>query len=329
MAGKLMKAVQYNGYGKGPDGLQHVEVPVPIPKKDEVLLKLEAASLNPFDWKVQKGMLRPFLPRKFPHIPASDVAGEVMEVGPGVKNFKAGDKVVAVVNPLNGGGLAEFALTKENLTVPRPSEVSAAKVVGLPIAGLTAHQAITQSAGVKLDGSSKKTNILITAASGGVGHYAVQLAKLGNTHVTATCGARNIELVKSLGADEVLDYKTPDGAALRSPSGRKYDAVIHCATGIPWSTFEPNLSTNGKVIDITPGPSALVTFALKKLTLSKKQLLPLLLIPKGENLQYLVNLVKEGKLKTVIDSNYPLDKAKDAWAKSIDGHATGKIIVEP
>ncbi|KAK4573728.1 hypothetical protein RGQ29_031609 [Quercus rubra] len=296
MAGKLMKAVQYNGYGKGPDGLQHAEVPIPTPKNNEVLLKLEAASLNPFDWKVQKGMLRPFLPRKFPHIP-------------------------------------EWwwtAVTKENITVARPSELSADKVVGLPIAGLTAHQAITQSAGVELDGNGKKkTNILITAASGGVGHYAVQLAKLGNTHVTATCGARNIELVKNLGADEVLDYKTPDGAALRSPSGIKYDAVIHCATSIPWSTFEPNLSPNGKVVDITPGPSALVTFALKKLTLSKKQLVPLILIPKSENLQYLVNLVKEGKLKTIIDSKYPLGKAKDAWAKSIDGHATGKIIVEP
>ena len=147
--------------------------------------------------------------------------------------------------------------------------------------------------------------------------------------MTATCGARNIELVKNLGADEVLDYKTPDGAALRSPSGIKYDAVIHCATSIPWSTFEPNLSPNGKVVDITPGPSALVTFALKKLTLSKKQLVPLILIPKSENLQYLVNLVKEGKLKTIIDSKYPLGKAKDAWAKSIDGHATGKIILEP
>ena len=108
------------------------------------------------------------------------------------------------------------------------------------------------------------------------------------------------------------------------------NAVIHRATSIPWwSTFETNWSPNGKVIDITPGPSAFLTFALKKVTFSKKQLLPLLLSPKGENLHYLVNLVKEGKLKTVVDSKYPLAKARDAWAKSIDGHATGKIIVEP
>uniref|UniRef100_F6HWN2 Enoyl reductase (ER) domain-containing protein n=1 Tax=Vitis vinifera TaxID=29760 RepID=F6HWN2_VITVI len=383
MAAKLMRAVRYSGYGGGAAGLEHVEVPVPAPANDEVLLKLEAASLNPVDWKIQKGILRPLLPRKFPHIPVfsmischaevpvpapakdevllkleaaslnpvdwkiqkgmlrplfpckfphipvTDVAGEVVEVGSGVKDFKAGDKVVSVLSHFSGGGLAEFAVAKKNITVSRPAEVSAAEGAGLPIAGLTAHQALTQVVGINLDGSGPQKSILITAASGGVGHYAVQLAKLGNTHVTATCGARNIDLVKSLGADEVLDYKTPDGAALKSPSGRTFDAVIHCATGIPWSTFEPNLSTNGKVIDITPNASAMVTFALKKLTFSKKQLVPLLLSPKKENLECLVGLVKEGKLKTVIDSKHPLSKAEDAWAKSIDGHATGKIIVEP
>ncbi|KAH7863394.1 hypothetical protein Vadar_016938 [Vaccinium darrowii] len=137
-----------------------------------------------------------------------------------------------------------------------------------------------------------------------------------------------MEFVKSLGADEVLDYKTPDGAALRSPSGKKYDVVIRGTNGIPWSTFEPNLSENGKVIDLTPGAGTMMTFALKKLTFSKKKILPLFLVPKGENLEYLVKLVKEGKLKTVVDSKYPLSNAEEAWAKSIDGHATGKIIVE-
>lgn len=225
--------------------------------------------------------------------------------------------------------MGEYAIAKVSLTVPRPPEVSPTEGAGLVVAGLTAHMALTQSAGVKLDGSGPRKNILITAASGGVGHYAVQLAKLGNTHVTATCGARNIDLVKSLGADEVLDYKTPEGAALKSPSGQKYDAVIHCTTGISWSVFEPNLSSKGKVIDITPGPSSMWTFAVKKLTFSKKQLVPLLLAPKGENLDFLVKLVKEGKLKTVIDSKHPLSKAEDAWAKIIDGHATGKIIIEP
>ncbi|XVF32122.1 hypothetical protein REPUB_Repub17cG0054800 [Reevesia pubescens] len=302
MAEYLMHAVQYNSYGGGAAGLKHVEVPIPTPKRDEVLLKLEAVSLNPLDLKIQKGVIRPFLPRKFPHIPATDVAGEVIKVGAGVKDYKAGDKVVAVLG--TGGGLAEFVVVKESLTVARPPEVSAAEGAALPIAGLAAYEALTEAAGVKLDGSGQKVNLLITAASGGVGQYAVQMAKLGNTHVTATCGARNMDLVKSLGADEVLDYKTPDGAALKCPSGCKYDAVIHCATGIPWSTFEPNLSTNGKLV-------------------------PWIMMPKKEKLDYLVKLVKEGKLKAVIDSKHPLSKAEDAWAKSISGHATGKIVVEP
>ena len=220
-------------------------------------------------------------------------------------------------------------MANKNLTVFRPPEVSAAEGAGLPIAGLTAHQALTYSAGIKLDASGPLANILITAASGGVGLYALQLAKLGNTHVTATCGARNMDLVKTLGADEVLDYKTADGAALKSPSGLKYDVVIHCAAGIPWSTFEPQLSSKGKVIDVTPGPATMWRFFRGKITFSRKQIVPLLLIPKGKNLAYLVNLVKEGKLKTLVDSRHPLNKAEDAWAKSIDGHATGKIIVEP
>lgn len=220
-------------------------------------------------------------------------------------------------------------MASESLTAVRPSEVSAAEGAGLPIAGLTARDALTEVAGVKLDGTGEPKNILVTAASGGVGVYAVQLAKLGNNHVTATCGARNIDLVKGLGADEVLDYKTPEGVALKSPSGKKYDAVINCTTGIPWSTFDPNLTEKGVVVDLTPGPSSIMTFALKKLTFSKKRLVPFVVNVKREGLEHLAQLVKDGKLKAVIDSKFPLSKAEDAWAKSIDGHATGKIIVEP
>ncbi|KAL3517844.1 hypothetical protein ACH5RR_020433 [Cinchona calisaya] len=328
MAGKVMQAVLYDSYGGGAAGLKHAEVPVPSPSKGEVLLKLEATSLNPFDIRIQKGILRPIMPSKFPYIPATDVAGEIVEVGRGVKNFKAGDKVVAYLSHFSGGGLAKYAVAKESLTVQRPPQVSASEGASLPVAGLTAHLAITQFSGLNLDGSGPQKNILITAASGGVGHYAVQLAKLGNAHVTATCGARNIDFVKGLGADEVIDYKTPEGAALASPSGKKYDVVIHCAKGIPWSTFEPNLSEKGKVVDLTPGPITMWNFALKKLTLAKKRIVPLIMFVKGESLEAVVKLVKEGKLKSVIDSKHSLSKAEDAWAKMMDGHATGKILVE-
>ncbi|BAT91383.1 chloroplast envelope quinone oxidoreductase homolog [Vigna umbellata] len=326
----LMNALQYDAYGGGPAGLKHVQVGVPTPKTSEVLLKLEAVSINPIDWKIQTGVLRAlFLPRTFPHIPCTDVAGEIVEIGPQVKDFKVGDKVLAKLTHQYGGGLAEFAVASESLTASRPPEVSAAEAAALPIAALTARDALIQLAEVKLDGTGQPKNILVTAASGGVGHYAVQLAKLGNTHVTATCGARNIEFVKGLGADEVLDYRTPEGAALKSPSGRKYDAVIHCTTGIPWSTFEPNLAEKGVVVDLTPNASSLWTAALKKVTFAKKRLVPFVVTVQREGLEHLLQLLKDGKLKSVIDSKFPLSKAEDAWAKSIDGHATGKIIVEP
>ncbi|PPD89498.1 hypothetical protein GOBAR_DD13563 [Gossypium barbadense] len=342
-------------------GFMHVELQVPSPKQDEVLLKMEATSINPFDLRIQKGIVWPFLPRKFPHIPGIDAAGEVFEVGSGVKNFKAGDKVVAVLftrvsdtntscrvacaTPIvleeksNFLKLFHIFGSPKECRVPlpcsrefdsfKPPEVTAFQGAALPIAGLAAHECLLRTPGFSYEKTGQQLNLLITAASGGVGQYAVQLAKLGNAHVTATCGARNLDLVKSLGADEVIDYKTPDGAALKSPSGRKYDAVIHCATGFPWSTFKPNLSTNGKVFDITPTPSVFMTYALQKLTFSKKQLVPLLMTPKKQKLDFLLNFVKEGKIKAVIDSIHPLSKAEEAWAKSIDGHAIGKIIVEP
>jgi len=133
---------------------------------------------------------------------------------------------------------------------------------------------------------------LVTAALGGVGVFAVILAKLGNNHVTATCGARNIDFVKGLGADKVLDYKTLEGASLKSPSGRKYDAVIHCTAGIPWSTFEPNLTENGIVVELTHGPRSLMKFVLKKLTFSKKLWVPFIVTVKRGGLEHLVELVR-------------------------------------
>ncbi|KAK1428506.1 hypothetical protein QVD17_17341 [Tagetes erecta] len=327
MTGKLMQAVSYDSYGGGSAGLKHVEIPVPAPGNGEILLKVEAASINPVDWKIQKGVARPVYPRKFPYVPVTDVAGEVVEVGLGVEKFKVGDKVITSLGGVSGGGgLAEYAVAKESATVLRPPEVSAVDGSCLVIAGCTALYALTVTGRVKLDKTEPLTNVLVTNASGGVGHYAVQLAKLGNTHVTATCGARNIEFVKSLGADEVLDYKTPEGAALKSPSGKKYDLVIHCTIGIPWSTFKSNLTPTGKVIDLTPNGGTFWNYAVNKIKFSKRQLLPLFAVPKAEEIELLAGLLKDGKIKTVIDSRYPLTRAEEGWAKSMEGHVTGKVV---
>ncbi|XP_047059409.1 chloroplast envelope quinone oxidoreductase homolog [Lolium rigidum] len=322
-----MRALQYDTCGEGAAGLKHVEVPVPSAKKNEVLLKLQAATVNPVDWKIQKGDMRPLLPRRLPFIPVTDVAGEVVDVGPGVKDLAAGDQVVAMLNSLNGGGLAEYVVAPANMTVKRPSAVSAAEGAGIPIAAGSALKSL-RSIGAKFDGTSKPLNVLITAASGGVGLYAVQLAKLANLHVTATCGAGNMDLVRSLGADEVMDYKTPEGASLQSPSGKKYDGVVHCTVGVSWSTFRPLLSSRGRVIDLTPNLSAILASGLHKVTFAKKRVVPLFLRLNKADLEFLVGLLEEGKLKTVIDSRFPLSEASKAWQTSIDGHPTGKIVVE-
>ncbi|XP_074346768.1 quinone-oxidoreductase homolog, chloroplastic-like [Apium graveolens] len=194
----------------------------------------------------------------------SDIAGEIVEIGHGVAKFQKGDKIVAML-----GGLAEYVVVREDMMVIKPYEVSAIEYAGLGTSALIAYQCLI-TAGVKLDKTGPPMNVLITAASGGVGHYAVQLSKLGNTHVTPICGACNAAFVRSLWADEILDYKTPEGKALISPSWRKYDAVVHCTTGVNWSTFNNVLISKERVVDITLSPSALATFTMKKLTCSKK-----------------------------------------------------------
>ncbi|CAA7404738.1 unnamed protein product [Spirodela intermedia] len=328
MAAKLMRAVQYDRYGGGGAALKLVEVSIPSPKKGQLLLKVEATSLNPADWKIQKGMLRPFLPPKFPFTPGTCVAGEVVEVGQGVTAFKAGDKVITLLHFTVAGGLAEYAAAEEKLTVHRPAGISAAEGSGIPIAGLTALHSL-RSLGINLDGVDKPINVLVTAASGGIGHYAVQLLKLaGDVHVTATCGERNLELVKNLGADEVLDYKSPGGAALESPTGRKYDAVVNCVAGIPWSTLKANLAAGGKVADVAATAGDMLRAALQKVCFCNKRRFPLISTPDGPGLEFLVGQMMEGKLRTVVDSKFPLKRAAEGFDKSIEGHATGKIVVE-
>ncbi|KAL6210978.1 hypothetical protein ACLB2K_016207 [Fragaria x ananassa] len=291
MAAKLMHAVLYDSYGGGPSDLKHVQVPIPTPKKNEVLLKLEAASLNPVTVRFRKAW------RGLVSLAMTDVAGEVVEVGREVTKFKVGDKVVALLSYRDGGGLGEFAAAKENSIAFRPPEVSAADGAGLAVAALTAHQALTKDARIMLDGTNEQKNILITGAS---------------------CN----------GQMRFLTTRPLKGQrAVKSPSGLKYDFVIHSSSkAIPWSVFEPNLSSNGKVIDLTANPSSIFTFVLKKITFSKKTLVPLIINGKGEKLDCLVELAKEGKLKTVIDSTFPLSKAEDAWARRLDGCNTGRSL---
>lgn len=325
-----MRAVQYSGYGGGAAALKHVEIPVPTVKKDYVLIKVEAVSINPLDWKIQDGYVKHILPPRFPHIPGTDVSGEVVSVGHGVTTFAPGDKVVGCLGTF-GGGLAEYALAHISTIAKRPSGVTALDGACLGEAAFSALQSVRDWAGVQLNGSKPKVpmNVLITGAGGGVGTFAVQLAKLGGVHVTATCGdgARQMELVKSLGADEVLDSKTAEGESLESPSGKKYDTVIQCGEYTPFAHFKPQLSPSGKVIDLAPSPKSMLSSATSLASFSKQKCVPFLPSTNSTDYYFLFSLMQQKKLKTVIDSQFPLSQAEKAWAASMTGHVTGKVIV--
>ncbi|KAM0866307.1 hypothetical protein ACQ4PT_042731 [Festuca glaucescens] len=139
-----------------------------------------------------------------------------------------------------------------------------------------------------------------------------------------------MDLVRSLGADEVMDYKTPEGASLQSPSGKKYDGVVHCTVGVSWSTFRPLLSSRGRVIDLTPNLSAILASGLHKVTFAKKRVVPLFLRLNKADLEFLVGLLEEGKAEDGDRLEVPAERGKQskAWQASIDGHPTGKIVVE-
>lgn len=155
-----------------------------------------------------------------------------------------------------------------------------------------------------------------------------QIAKLAGCFVTATCGARNMELVRRLGADEALDYKSTDGANYKSPSGKKYDVVVHLAPYQPLEAFKPQLTKRGTVIDMTPTLKTVLRNWYNKITLSKQSFIPFVLDAKNTTfMQMVADLVAQGTLKVFVDSTFSLAKARDAWARSIEGHATGKIVL--
>lgn len=323
-----MRVWQYGSYGGGASALVLVtDKPVPKVTKGRMLIKIQAASVNPVDWKLQAGLLKPFLPSSFPSIPGSDVAGTIVEVGPGVPaSFAVGDRVVAALNILAGGAFAEYGLAQPSVAAKLPNEVSLPDAASLPVAALSALQALRAGGMAALDGSYKG-NVLIVAASGGVGHYAVQLAKLAGAFVTATCSPRNFDFVKGLGADEVVDYKTPEGQALASPSGKQYDIILDASGSTDWGVVHPRLAPGGRYLPLVPGFAAISTGIFHLLTFSSKRVLPFTCIPAAKDLELMVSLLASGKVKTVIDSSFPFEKAPDAWVRSIDGHAVGKIVV--
>lgn len=304
-----MKAATIAGY-EAPVAI--TEIDKPVLNNDSVVIKVHAASLNPIDSILRSGVMKEMMPLSFPHVMAYDVAGEVVEVGADVSTFKVGDAVFARPNQEDAGAIAEFARVKEGELALKPANISYAQAATVPLAGLTAWQALVTKGNLK-----KGDKVLIHAGSGGVGTLAIQIAKHFGAHVATTVSARNFDLVKKLGADEIIDYK----AQKFEDELSDYDLVFDMLGGETLNRSFKVLKKGGVLVSIKGqdtdnlAPKHDVRFEW------------FFMEPDGAMLAELGDLIKDGTVTTVIDSTYPMSRAADAYDALNEGHAVGKIVV--
>ncbi|HEY0883459.1 MAG TPA: NAD(P)-dependent alcohol dehydrogenase, partial [Archangium sp.] len=316
---RRVKAMRYRRYGAPKDVLEQADVDVPVPGASQVLVKVEASSVNPIDWKRASGVYRLVMPTRFPLVPGFDLAGTVAALGPGVTSFAVGDRVHARVSDQRGEVSAEFALAGLDTITRMPDAMSMVDAAALPLAGMTALQGLRDVGGLSLERSSGR--VLIIGASGGVGHFAVQLAKGAGAHVTGVCSARNAELVRSLGADAVVDYSRPDAFTGLEP----FELILDCVGGEP-GRYLPLVCEGGRYASCVPTPSVILRSAVN--VLASKQVRAVMLETNAADLAVLDRWYAAGKLRVVIDSRFPLARLAEAWERSASGRAAGKIVVE-
>lgn len=313
-----MRAMVYRRYG-GPEVLEPAELPEPTPGPGQLLLRVVASSVNPIDWKRASGEMRWLMPVRFPAVPGYDVAGEVLALGEGVAGFRVGERVHARLRQDHGAACAERTVAGVDVTAPLPEGVGWAEAAALPLAGMTALQALRDEARVPMEGATER--VLVVGASGGVGHLAVQLAVAAGARVTGVCSGRNAALVSSLGAHAVVDYTQPD--PFRGLSG--FDVVVDCVGGSP-SAWTGLLAPGGRFASTMPGAAVFLRSFANPLT--SVSVRPVMLKPNAADLRFLDGLVAQGRLRVVIDGRFPLDQLAEAWTRSRSGRAVGKIVIE-
>jgi 2-desacetyl-2-hydroxyethyl bacteriochlorophyllide A dehydrogenase len=262
-------------------------------------------------------MLKVLTGNKFPMILGFDVSGEVIEAGTQVTQFQPGDQIYAHLNQLPGGAYAEYAAVAEKSAAAKPTNMSHEEAAAVPLAGMTALQAWRDEGNLK-----PGQKVLINGASGGVGTFAVQIAKLMGAEVTAVCGTSNVELVKSLGADSVIDYKQQDF----TKDTTKYDIIFDVVGNSSLSACKNILQPNGIYITTQPYPGNFLQSFLTRLLPGQKYKV-VLLQSKGSDLAYLKQQIEAGKIRAIVDRTYPLSEIASAHTYSEAGHAVGKIVI--
>ncbi len=310
-----MKAVVIHEYGSA-DVLRYEEVEAPIIKPDELLVKVHAAGVNPVDWKIRKGMLKVITGNKFPIIIGFDLAGVVLQVGSQVTGFQVGDNVYGSLG-VPGGAYAEIAAVPQKVAAVKSTNISFEEAAALPVAALTALQSLRDKANIQ-----RSQSVLINGASGGVGIFAVQIAKALGAEVTGVCSSKNIDFVKSLGADLTIDYTTDDF----TKNQVQYDIVFDAVGKQTFDNCKKVLKPNGVYITTLPNLQNIVAIALTTIFGSQKAKF-ILAQPNTADLLYLNELIDAGKLRVVIDCTYPLKELAAAHIYSESERAKGKIVI--
>src|SRR3990172_3511579 len=318
-----MKAIVYTKYGS-PDVLQLKDVETPAPKDDEVLIKIHAASVNAYDWHfltadiflirlMGGGLLKP----KYTRLGA-DVAGRVEAVGRNVKQFRPGDEVFG---DISHGGFAEYVCAPESRLALKPANLSFEEAAAVPMAALTALQGLRDEGQIH-----PGQKVLINGASGGVGTFAVQIAKLFGAEVTAVCSTRNLDQARSLGADHVIDYTKEDF----TQSGQQYDLILAANGYHPLSAYKRTLRSDGIYVMAGGSMPQIFQAMLMGSWMSEtggKKMGGVSAKRNQKDLAFLKELVEAGKVVPVIDRRYPLSEADEALRYLGEVHARGKVVI--
>ncbi len=322
-----MKAIVCTKYGS-PDVLQLKEVEKPSPKDNEVLVKVHAASINSWDCDLVKG--KPFVNRLMTgllkpkiNIFGADIAGRIEAVGKNVKQFKPGDEVFGDLAPCGWGGFAEYVCAPENVLALKPASMTFEEAAAVPQAGLLALQGLRDK--VQIQPGQK---VLINGAGGSAGTFAVQIAKLFGAEVTGVDSTGKLDMLRSIGADQVIDYTQEDF----TKNGQVYDLILDVVTYRSIFDYKRALNPKGIYVMLGGGSWARVIQAmflgpLISMTGSKKMHVLMYKPNKKEDVDFMKELLEAGKVKPVIDRRYPLSEVAEAFRYLGEGHAQGKVVI--
>ncbi len=311
---RQMKKIVYNTYGPA-EVMEVTETSIPEPGPGEVLVRVKAAGINPVDYKVRNGSLKFITGKKFPRTPGGEIAGVAEKNGAGSKKFSQGDNVFAMLS-MAGGGYSEYLCIKEDLLSRMPQKWDFADAAVVPLAGLTALQALRDKGKI-----SSGMKVLINGGSGGVGMFGIQIARALGAEVTAVCSGKNVELVKGFGADHVIDYEKEDFTRLPV----RFDIVLDAVAKSSPARCSRIIKPRGTYITTIPAPGVMLRQMTDPLRIRKA--FGIMCKPGGKDLDVLAELMDEGKIKPFIEKKYTPDQVVEAHKHIETGRVRGKLAI--